>query len=70
LLDGLFGAGLGEALGVGKRVDRPLCESWRAVLKAISPAMAIGNRTKDAIKIHQNRLNENDRGVVGGNEVP
>jgi hypothetical protein len=39
-------------------------------LKAMNPAMAIGNRTKAAIKIHHIRLNENDRGAVGGNEVP
>lgn len=70
MLGRLFGAGLREALGVGKRVDRPLCGSWRAALKAINPAMAIGNRTKAAIKIHHIRLNENDRGTVGGNEVP
>jgi hypothetical protein len=36
----------------------------------MNPAMAIGKITKDAIKIHQIRLTENERGVVGGNEVP
>jgi hypothetical protein len=51
-------------------VVRPLCESWCAVLTAMNPAIAIGTTTKDAIKIHHIRLNENDRGAVGGNEAP
>jgi len=48
----------------------PLFESWREVLKAMNPVMTIGKMTKAAMKIHHVRLNENDRGAVGGNDVP
>jgi hypothetical protein len=50
---------LGEMLGVGMRVAKPLCENWCAVKSKIPAGRAIMPMTKAAATIHHVRLREN-----------